>query len=86
LQKVTAERKRLWDALNEYTRQEGAFIVSPPYGTPVRLEIIDKDSTLPALLARNGYDPHHAGNITRVMSSGIVAADIILFDLPVTAP
>ncbi len=47
LQKVSEERKRLWDALNEYVRQQGAAITSPPYGTPVRLEITTKDSPLP---------------------------------------
>jgi hypothetical protein len=76
----------LWDALNEYTRQQGAFITSPPYATPVRLEIITKDSPLPGLLQQHGYDPYDTGQITRVTSSGITTAQVIVFDLPGSEP
>ncbi len=63
LQKITEEKRKLWTALNDYIRAEGSFIVSPPYATPVRLEITNKDSALPALLARYGYNPHYAGRL-----------------------
>ncbi len=84
--KVSEERRRLWDALNEYVRQQGAAITSTPYGTPVRLEIITENSPLPGLLQQHGYNPYHAGQITRVTSSGITTAQVIVFDFPGSEP
>jgi hypothetical protein len=52
------------------------------YSSPIRIEIVTKDSTLPMLLAQYGYNPHHAESITRVTSNGIIAADVIEIDLP----
>ena len=78
-QKVCEERRKLWHDLNRYVRQEGGAIVSLPYSRTIRIEI-PRTSTLATKLA--AFHPHHSGSVTRVTSDGIVAADVLVIDLP----
>jgi hypothetical protein len=52
--KIDDKQRRLWQALNEFINREGAWIVSPPYASPARIEVMS-DSPLPAKLADLGY-------------------------------
>jgi hypothetical protein len=52
---ITAQRRDLWTALNQYVIERGAAIVSVQYANPVRLEI-PVDSPLADKLRELGYD------------------------------
>ncbi len=81
IKKITQERRRLWNALNKYITDQGGFVVSPPFASPLRIEIMP-GSPLPARLRELGYTPGHAESITRVTGDGIKNADVIYIDLP----
>ncbi len=40
VKKISEEQRRLWSALNEYIRQHGGFVVSLPFASPMRVEVI----------------------------------------------
>ena len=83
--KISEERRRLWDALNKYIGAHGGFLVSPPYASPLRLELInntDAKTDLSGKLTDFGYTLHQVGSVSRVTGSGIAGADVYEFDLP----
>jgi hypothetical protein len=81
VKKVSEERRRLWNALNEYIAQHGGSVTSAPLLSPLRVEI-RADSALPDKLAEFGYAPVHRRQTTRVTSDGIRNVDLIEIDLP----
>ncbi len=85
IQKVSAERKRLWTALNEFIGLQGGFVISHPFASPLRVEI-PTESSLPVKLREFGYRTHAAGITTRVTSDGIRQMTVIMLDLPKDAP
>jgi hypothetical protein len=63
---VIERRNRLWNAINEFVRESGAWIVSPPGSIDLRIEIPER-SVLPSRLIELGYQPLHVGSGTRLM-------------------
>jgi len=62
---VSEARKRLWDAINEYCRQNGGAVVSVPGQRVMRIHC-SKDSPLPAKLTQAGHDVRQGGMLTRI--------------------
>lgn len=79
--KVSAQRRELWHALNAFIISHGGAVTSVPEGRVLRVEI-PKDSTLPIKLAELGYDPLQCGATTRITSKGFKAMDVIEISLP----
>jgi hypothetical protein len=78
-EEVKQKRRKLWDAINEFVRQHGAWVTSLPYKSAIRIECIG-DSTLPTELIRLGYSPRQCGVGTRIIAgrtARIVSVDII---------
>jgi hypothetical protein len=46
IEKVSAQRMRLWTALNAFVHSQGGWVVSAPYGRFVRIEV-EQGSSLP---------------------------------------
>ena len=80
-QKITAQRKRLWNALHDYIRQHGAAVVSVPGHKEMRIEI-PKKSALPAKLAEFGYRPHHLCVTSRISAGAFETVDVVSILLP----
>ncbi len=66
-----AEKRRneLWQALNKFVIQHGAWIVSPPGEKRVRIEVRE-NSALPTRLAELGYRLNYVGTGTRPVFGG----------------
>jgi hypothetical protein len=60
------EQRALWQRLNKYIMQEGAWIVSQPEISPIRFEA-PLDSNLPALLREAGHRVIDYGTHERLM-------------------
>ena len=58
----------LWHALNRFITENGGFVVSAPFASPVRIES-PRDSTLPKRLTEAGYDLVFRGQLTRIGSA-----------------
>src|SRR5690242_2046677 len=64
-------RAALWQAFNEFVREEGqGWIVSPP-GSRIALIETTKDSTLPQKLAELGYIIHELPSGERLVGGGL---------------
>jgi len=68
--KISQQRRGLWDALNDFLRQNGAAIVSVKYANPVRIEMAP-DSELPARLRELGYDLVYRNEETRIGAGAV---------------
>jgi hypothetical protein len=76
---IQQKRRKLWDAINEFVRQHGAWVTSVPYKPAIRIECLG-DSSLPSELIRLGYSPRQCGVGTRIIvgrTARIVPVDII---------
>lgn len=62
---TTEQRRNLWTALNEFIRQNGGFVVSLQFTSPLRCEV-PINSSLPARLRALGYDPIFCEQTTRI--------------------
>ena len=63
--KIDAQRRDLWNAINQFVIESGGAIVSVQYANPVRLEI-PLDSPLADKLRELGYDPIYCEQTTRI--------------------
>jgi hypothetical protein len=63
--KIDAQRRDLWQAINQYVTERGGFVVSVQYVSPVRIEV-SPDSELPEKLRELGYDPVFCEQATRI--------------------
>jgi hypothetical protein len=82
---MSERRRKLWQALHEFIRDNGGWVVSPP-GADLRIEIPER-SELPAKLTELGYRPLSIGQATRLTNkpgapSPWVILDIIIISLP----
>jgi hypothetical protein len=77
-----AERRReeLWDALNEFVRQQKGWITSPP-GRHIRIEY-PEGGALPLRLAEAGYKLRFCAGATRNVAGEIVRVDVVETTLP----
>jgi hypothetical protein len=71
----------LWDALNEFVRSNGGWLVSAPGEKWLRVEV-PRDSLLPSRLIECGYGVRAAGITTLVTANGLMPTEIISFTLP----
>jgi hypothetical protein len=78
---VSEKQKRLWNALEEFCRQQGAWVVSIPHHRNLRIEIV-KDSKLPAELTRLGYAPCHVNSHIRIVGGKFLPVDVVEISLP----
>lgn len=69
-------RSELWEAINKFVSQSGAWVVSLPNHSRLRIEM-RRDSNLATKLTDLGYAPRHCGANTRLTSKGILPVDII---------
>ena len=76
VEKVSAQRMRLWDALHDYIHQHGGAVVSVPGHKELRIEV-PKDSALTAKLAEAGYDPRHCCTTTRITAGAFISVDVV---------
>jgi hypothetical protein len=81
-EKSSAERRRLWDALHELAKLEGGKVVSPPFHSPLRIEIDPDNTTLIPKLRRFGYTPATAGQVSVFDGKAFIKHDIVCVDLP----
>jgi hypothetical protein len=82
-EKISSERRRMWSALNEFVKLHEAKVVSPPFLSPLRIEISPtKTQTLSATLREFGYTPTTAGQVSIFDGKGLTKHDIITVDLP----
>jgi hypothetical protein len=80
--RVALERRNeLWQALNKWVIQQGAWVVSLPNVPRIRIEA-RRGSNLTIKLKQLGYEPRHCGVNTRVASSGFLPVDVIEISLP----
>jgi hypothetical protein len=63
--KISEQRRELWQALNDFVMERGGAIVSPKFHFPIRLEVTP-DSELPAKLRELGYDLIFRNEETRI--------------------
>ncbi|MGA2816754.1 MAG: hypothetical protein ABSE67_10730 [Xanthobacteraceae bacterium] len=68
---VLEKRKALWNALNDFIRGSGGWVVSLPGATTLRVEI-PQGTSLPAKLIELGYSPRHCGNGSRITPAGTI--------------
>jgi hypothetical protein len=73
------KRRELWRALADFIRSHGGWVVSPPSGRYLRVEV-PQGSSLPVRLAKIGYSLRHAGMTTR-LGDGFVTVDVLELDL-----
>jgi hypothetical protein len=79
---MTERQRRLWDALNDFIRSQGAWLVSAPHEKWLRVEC-ECGSPLPVKLSQMGYsDVRAAGVSTRVTSNGLIPTEFVSFTLP----
>jgi hypothetical protein len=78
---MTERQKRLWDALNDFIRKSGGWLVSTPNEKYLRVEV-ERGSSLPTKLTEFGYDVRSAGVSTRVTSNGLMPTEFVSFTLP----
>jgi hypothetical protein len=64
MRNIGEERRRLWDALNQFIHQQGAAVVSMPNRWPVRVEVT-RESSLPVKFQELGYIALHVGQTMR---------------------
>jgi hypothetical protein len=81
VEKVSAQRMRLWQALHSYCQEHGAWVVSVPGHRELRIEC-RKDSILPSKLKELGYNPHHYCATTRITAGKFLPIEIIEISLP----
>jgi hypothetical protein len=81
-EKVNEERRRLWHALHELTRLEGGKVVSPPFQSPLRIQLDPKNTTLIPKLQYFGYQPSLGGDVSIFDGKHFIQHNIILVDLP----
>jgi hypothetical protein len=79
--KISEQRKRLWEALNEFIHKSGGWLVSSPGEKYLRVEI-ERGSALVTTLDQMGYDVRSAGVSTRVTSNGLIPTEFVSFTLP----
>ena len=77
---VSAARRRLWTALNDFIRGQGGWVTSPPFGRFLRIEC-DQGSSLPVELKKAGHQLRHAGMISRIDGGRFHTVDILELDL-----
>jgi hypothetical protein len=94
---LSRAQRRLWDRLNEFIREGGGWIISPPTTGQIRLETVI-GSTLPNDLKDAGYNIHHLGTHERLMpvnnantavtgqQVGVGVVNVWQFDLPAEKP
>ena len=73
------KRRELWLALTDFIQSHGGWVVSPPSGRYLRIEV-PQGSSLPVRLAKVGYGLRHAGMTTRI-GDGFVTVDVLELDL-----
>jgi len=73
------KRRELWHALTNFIQSHGGWVVSPPSGRYLRVEV-PQGSSLPVRLAKVGYSLRHAGMTTRI-GDGFVTVDVLELDL-----
>jgi hypothetical protein len=66
-----AKRRKLWDTINKFIRQEGGWVTSVPGVSVMRIEVT-QGSSLPAKLIELGFDPRHVGVSTKLISGGTI--------------
>jgi hypothetical protein len=81
VEKVSAQRMRLWHALHDFVRQHGGAVVSVPGHREIRIEV-PKDSPLAAKLSEAGYQPHHHCATTRIAAGAFTTVDVISIMMP----
>ena len=64
------QRRKLWDAVNEFVRQTGGWVTSVPGVKDMRIEV-PQGSSLPAKLTELGYEVRHAGAGSRIANNAI---------------
>jgi hypothetical protein len=62
--KISEKRLRLWNALHDFIRENGGWLVSTSGMKQMRIEA-RQGSSLPAKLIELGYEPRHCGQRTR---------------------
>jgi hypothetical protein len=80
---TSEQRRNLWTALAEFVRQNGGFVVSLQFTSPLRLEV-PTNSPLPERLRALGYDPIFVEQASRF--GPIIAAEPVLRKRRVTTP
>ena len=72
---VSQARRRLWQAVSDFVHGQGGWVVSPPYGRFVRIEV-KQGSSLPVALEKAGHILRHAGMTTRI-GPGFRTVDVV---------
>ena len=81
VERVSAQRMRLWQALNEFIDSQGGWVVSVPGHREVRIEV-PKNSPLPVRLTELGYQPHHCCVTKRITAGAFTTVDVISIMMP----
>jgi hypothetical protein len=79
IRKVSEQRRRLWNALRDFIHSQGGWVISPPFGRLLRIQV-EQGSSLPVQLEKAGHRLRHAGMTTRI-GPGFRTVDVLELDL-----